>query len=159
MEQYSRRQCFRIEGIVKPHKGKTEGVINLVKECFAKADVDIPDAVLVRSHRISPVYQDESDQNIQGIIVKFNNFRFYKSGKKLKREIKTCSDRPNKQSFEKTNALIKPMKMENIVYTFADVSSIDNWRSRLENHKMEKRKFPNLLILNHLQNYFKEPPK
>ena len=45
LEQYSRR-CLRIEGIVKPHKEKGEDVINLVKECFAEADVDIPDTVL-----------------------------------------------------------------------------------------------------------------
>ena len=38
LEQYSRRQYLRIEGIVKPHKEKAEDVINLVKECFAKAD-------------------------------------------------------------------------------------------------------------------------
>ena len=65
-----------------------EDVINLVKDCFAEVDVDIPDTVLDRAHRIGPVYKDKSDQNIQGIIVKFNNFRyrsmFYKNWKKLK---------------------------------------------------------------------------
>ena len=89
LEQYSRRQCFRIEGIVKKRKEKVEDVINLVKNCFVEADVDIPDTVLDRAHRIGPVYKDKSDQNIQGIIVKFNNFRyrsmFYKNRKKLKR--------------------------------------------------------------------------
>ena len=89
LEQCSRRQCLRFQGIVKPHKEKVEDVINLVKECFAEADVDIPDTVLDRAHRIGAVYKDESDQNIQGIIVKFNNFRyrsmFYKNRKKLKR--------------------------------------------------------------------------
>ena len=65
-----------------------EDVINLAKDCFGEADVDIPDTVLNRAHRTGPVYKDESDQNIQGIIVKFNNFRyrsmFYKNRKKLK---------------------------------------------------------------------------
>ena len=88
LEQYSRRQCLRIEGIVKTRKEKVEDVINLVKDCFAVADVDIPDTVLDRAHRIWSVYKYESDQNIQGIIVKFNNFRyrsmFYKNRKKLK---------------------------------------------------------------------------
>ena len=88
LEQYSRRQCLRIEGIVKPRKEKVEDVINLVKDCFAEADVDIPDTVLDRAHRIGPVYKDQSDQNIQGITVKSNNFRyrsmFYKNRKKLK---------------------------------------------------------------------------
>ena len=89
MGQYSRRQCLRIEGIVKTRKEKVEDVTNLVKDCFAEVDVDIPDTVLDRAHRIGPVYKDESDQSIHGIIVKFNNFRyrsmFYKNRKKLKR--------------------------------------------------------------------------
>ena len=104
-----------------------EDAINLVKDCFAEADVDIPDTVLDRAHRIGPVYKDESDQNIQGII-KFNNFRyrsiFYKNQKKLKQgkrvRIDLTSDRYN--LLKKTNALIKQMKMENTVYTFADIN-------------------------------------
>ena len=87
LDQYSRRQCLRIGGIVKPQKEKVEDVINIVKECFAEADVDIPDTVLERAHKIGHVYKDKSDQNIQGIIVKFNNFRYrsmlYKNRKKL----------------------------------------------------------------------------
>ena len=70
------------------HKEKAEDVINLVKECFVEADIDIPDSVLDRAHRIGPIRKDESDQNIQGIIVIINNFRyrsmFYKNQKKLK---------------------------------------------------------------------------
>ena len=128
MGQYSRRQCLRIEGIVKTRKEKVEDVTNLVKDCFAEVDVDIPDTVLDRAHRIGPVYKDESDQNIQGIIVKFNNFRyrsmFYKNRKKLKGgkrvRIDLTSNRYN--LLKKTNALIKRMKMENTVYTFADVN-------------------------------------
>ena len=87
LDQYSRRQCLRIEGIVKLQKEKVEDVINIVKECFAEADVDIPDTVLERAHKIGHVYKDESDQNIQGVIVKLNKFRyrsmFYKNRKKL----------------------------------------------------------------------------
>ena len=83
LEQYSRRQCLRIEGIVEPRKGKVE---DFVKDCFAEADIDIPDTVLDKAHRIGPVYKDESDQNIQGIIVNFRcRSMFYKNRKKLKR--------------------------------------------------------------------------
>ena len=73
LEKYSRRQCLRLEGIVKARKEKVEDDINLFKDCFAEADVGIPDTVLDRAHRIGPVYKDESNRNIQGIIVKFNN--------------------------------------------------------------------------------------
>ena len=80
---------FQIEEIVKRQKEKAEDVINLVKECFAEADFDIPDAVLDRAHRIGPVYKNESDQDIQGIIVQSNNFRyrsmFYKNVLQLQR--------------------------------------------------------------------------
>ena len=62
LEQYSRRQCLRIEGIVKPHKEKAEDAVNLVKDCLAKADVDISDTALDRVHRIDPVYKDEMSQ-------------------------------------------------------------------------------------------------
>ena len=137
LEQYSRRQCLLIEGNVKPGKEKAEDVINLVKDCFAEADVDIPDTVLDRTHRIGPAYKDESDQSIQGIIVRFNNFRyrsmFYKNRKKLKQgkrvRIDLTSNRYN--LLKKTNALIKRMKMENTVYTFADV----NCRLKVVNKK------------------------
>ena len=100
-----------------------EDVINLVKDCFAVADVDIPDTVLDRAHRIWSVYKYESDQNIQGIIVKFNNFRyrsmFYKNWKKLKQgkrvQIDLKSNRYN--LLKKANALIKRVKIENTVYS------------------------------------------
>ena len=112
MEKYSRRQCLRIEGIVKPQKEKTEDVTNIVKECFPEADIDILDTVLDRAHRIGPVYKDESDQNLEGIIVKLSNFRyrsmFPKNRKKLKRgkrvRIDLTSNRYN--LLKKTNALI-----------------------------------------------------
>ena len=55
LEQYSRRQCHRIEGIVKPHKEKAEDVTNLTKECFAEVDVDIPYTVLDRAHKVGPI--------------------------------------------------------------------------------------------------------
>ena len=133
LEQYSRRQCLRFQGIVKPRKEKVEDVINLVKECFAAADVDIPDTVLDRAHRIGAVYKDESDQNIQGIIVKFINFRyrsmFYKNQKKLKRgkgvPIDLTSSRYNLLKKSKccdTKKQMKRMTIENTVYTFADVN-------------------------------------
>ena len=106
---------------------QVEDVINLVKDCFAEADVDIPDTVLDRAHRIGPVYKDESDQNIQRIIVEFTNLRyrmFYKNWKKLKQgkpvRIDLTSNRYN--LLKKANALIKHMNMENTVYTFADVN-------------------------------------
>ena len=131
LEQCSRRQCLRFQGIVKPRKEKVEDVINLVKECFAEADVDIPDTVLDRAHRIGAVHKDESDQNIQGIIVKFNNFRyrsmFYKNQKKIKRgkcvPIDLKSSRYNLLKKSKCcDTKKKRMTIESTVCTFAYVN-------------------------------------
>ena len=64
LEQYSRRQYLRIEGIVKPEKEKVENVTKLVEECFTEAKVDIPDTVLDRAHRTGPIHKDESNNNV-----------------------------------------------------------------------------------------------
>ena len=64
LEQYSRRQYLRIEGIVKPEKEKVENVTNLVQECFTEAKLDTPDNVLDRAHRTGPIYKDESNNNV-----------------------------------------------------------------------------------------------
>ena len=103
----------------------------------------IPDTVLDRAHRIGPVYKDESDQNAQGIIARFNNFRyrsmFYKNQKKLKRgkhvRMNLISNRYN--LLKKRHALIKRMKMENRFYTFADV----NCRLKVVNKENEDETF------------------
>ena len=41
---------------------------------FAEVNVYIPDIALDRSQRIGTVYKDDSDQSVQGIIIKFNKF-------------------------------------------------------------------------------------
>ena len=61
LKQYSRRQCLRIEGILKQIKEKTD-VINLIKKCFAEPYVDIPDTVSKRAHRINPVCEDDPEK-------------------------------------------------------------------------------------------------
>ena len=47
----SRCQCLRIEEILKLHKTKVINVINVVKQCFAETNVEIPNTVLDRGHR------------------------------------------------------------------------------------------------------------
>ena len=88
-----------------------EDVRNLVKECFAETDVDIPNTGLDKAHRTGRAYKDEPDQSVQRFIVKFNNFRyrsmFYKNRKKLKRgkriRIDLASNRYNFLDQEKHN--------------------------------------------------------
>ena len=83
-----RCQCLQIEGIVKPHKRKDGKCYKSCWKMFAEVNVYIPDIALDRSQRIGPVYKDDSDQSVQGIIIKFNKFWyrsvFYKNQKKIK---------------------------------------------------------------------------
>ena len=146
LEQYSRRQCLRIEGIVKPKNEKVENVIKLVQECFAEAKVDIPDTVLDRAHRVGPTYKDQSNNDVQGIIVKFNNFRyrsmFYKNRKNLKdKRVRIDLTKNRYNLLKQTNELIRNKKMDNVVYVFADL----NCRLKLVNKEQEEELFFNNL--------------
>ena len=79
-EQYGRRLCLRITGLTKKTKEDTNDVLNQARDLFKEAEVEIPDAVLDRAHRINKENND--------VIVRFTTFRhrtlFYRSRKKLK---------------------------------------------------------------------------
>ena len=60
-------------------------VINIIKE----SEVEIPESVLDRAHRIGPTYTDnDTGKKMQSIIVRFMTFRhrtlFYANCKKIK---------------------------------------------------------------------------
>ena len=60
-------------------------VINIIKE----SEVEIPESVLDRAHRIGPTYTDnDTGKKMQSIIVRFMTFRhrtlFYANRKKIK---------------------------------------------------------------------------
>ena len=78
-EQYGRRLCLRIKGVPRKDKEKSDEVLKEVRKLFDEAEVEIPDAVLDRAHRISKANND--------IIVRFTTFRhrtlFYRQRKKL----------------------------------------------------------------------------
>ncbi len=62
-EQYSRRLCLRIDGIELPPKGTNESgetVLGKVKDIFDELEVDVPDAVIDRAHRIGPKSTDDN---------------------------------------------------------------------------------------------------
>ena len=73
LEQYGRRLSLRIGGI--PLKNN-EDVLDFVKNLFELAEVNIPDMVVDRAHRIGRIYKDRtSNKNCKGIIVRFTTFR------------------------------------------------------------------------------------
>ena len=82
-EQYGQRLCLRIKGLTKKIKQDANDVANQVRNLFKEAEVEIPDAVLDRAHRIS------KENNY--VIVHFTIFRrrtlFYRNRKKLKNQI------------------------------------------------------------------------
>ena len=83
-EQYGRRQCLRIDGIHTKENESSLDVLNVVKGIIADHELDIPDSVLDRAHRIGPVIGND-DERRQSVIVKFTSFRhrtiFYKMRK------------------------------------------------------------------------------
>ena len=97
LEQYL-LQGYQIEEIVKPHKEKAEDIIDLVRECFPEADVDIGQYRSI----------------------------FYKYMKKLRREKSVRIYLKNNwyiyNLLKETNALIKRMKMENTADIFSDLN-------------------------------------
>ena len=52
-EQYGRQLCLRIKGVPRKDKEKSDEILKEVRKLFDEAEVEIPDAVLDRAHRIS----------------------------------------------------------------------------------------------------------
>ena len=72
--QYSRRLCRRIDGVPKQNNEKAEDVFKSVKGLIE--DLEIPEVVIDRAHRISPDYTDKKAQKLcKSIIVHFTTFR------------------------------------------------------------------------------------
>ena len=97
MQQYSRRQCLRIDGVeVKDGIETPEEVVTLFKDFIKDARVTCPDFVIDRAHRVCPVYENKDKKKMKSIIVKFNNFRirsqFYEKRKNLKEGIRVKID-------------------------------------------------------------------
>ena len=89
LEQYGRRLCLLIDGIPLKNNETIEDVLDSVKNVFELAEVNIPDMVVDRAHRIGRIYKDRtSNENYKGIIVRFTTFRhrsmLYRARSKLK---------------------------------------------------------------------------
>ena len=83
-EQYSRRACLRIYGIPLPKSFENAGdCFSKVKGVFKEIEVEVPDGVIDRVHRIG-----KKEKNNQAMIVKFTSWKHrtavYKGRRKLK---------------------------------------------------------------------------
>ena len=76
LEQYGRRLCLRIDGIKSSKDETSDQVLQIVKDKIKEANVEIPDLVLDRAHRVGKNYKDRNSQeSCQSIIVRFSTFR------------------------------------------------------------------------------------
>ena len=102
LEQYGRRQCFRIEGIPAKVDEKSDEVLQKVFYLITESETDIPNDVVDRAHRIGKPYQDrDSEIMCQSIMVKFSTFRhrtlFYRRRKKLGNNVRIKLDLTKKR--------------------------------------------------------------
>ena len=83
-EQYGRRFCLRIKNMKKQKNESSVKVLEVVKCLFSEASINISDACIDRTHRIS-----RTDDKV---IVRFTTFRhrtiFYRKRKELKNGVK-----------------------------------------------------------------------
>ena len=52
LEQFGRRLCLRIDGVLVEKGEASEGVLEKVTSMYEEADLDIPDVVIDRAYRI-----------------------------------------------------------------------------------------------------------
>ena len=89
LEQYGRRLCLRIDSVPKQNNEKAEDVFKFVKGLIEEVpDLEIPEVVIDRAHRIGPDYTDKKTQKVcKSIIVRFRTFRhstaFYRARRSI----------------------------------------------------------------------------
>ena len=88
-EQYSRRSCLEIHGIVSNSNEKNEDVIEKIRECYNALELPFNEEVIDRAHRVGKEYTGKfSKKKVKSIIVKFKS---WKARQKL------CNARPRVQ--------------------------------------------------------------
>ena len=92
VEQYGRRLCLRIEGVPTVKNEKPNDVFKKVENIIRDADVEIPNLMIDRAHRVGPKINKDDGSTEQGVIVRFVSFRhrtmLYYARKKLYKEKK-----------------------------------------------------------------------
>ena len=125
-EQYNRRLCLRIDGIVPPKQGQSETsdqCLKKVRSVFKELEVVIPDEVIDRAHRIGKP-KVKNGISIHTMIIRFTTWRHrtavYKA-RKASSKYKIRLDLTKKR----LNAMMKVSKDLNakkLGFAFADVN-------------------------------------
>ena len=74
LEQYGCRQSLRIFGLSLPTKETSDDAKQKVAKLIRNSIIDVSVSSIDRAHRIGKVTKNNSDQNIQPIIVRFSTF-------------------------------------------------------------------------------------
>ena len=127
-EQYHRRLCLRFNGIEmdKDKDESGESCLRKIKTSLKdELEVDIPDMVIDRAHRIGPVKQNPTtNKKLQTIIVRFTTWRHrsmvYRARKKSEK-FKVHLDLTHRKVklLEKANTWLKD---KNECFAFADIN-------------------------------------
>ena len=127
LEQYGRRLCLRIDGVPVVENETSVDALASVKNLFDDAQVEIPDAVIDRAHRIGGNYVDgKSKKSCKSIIVRFTTFRhrtmFYRAKSKLKNgtRVKLDLTKSRLTLLNKANEHVQNIPLINFCY--ADVN-------------------------------------
>ena len=128
LEQYSRRQSLRIEGVkINEYADEVDPVMEIVESCFNEAGLTYSSTVIDRAHRVGPVYKNRDEVNCQSIIVKFSNFNsrteFYRKRKSLQnKRVRIDLTKKNYKILKDSINLINEERGKPTAYIFADIN-------------------------------------
>ena len=126
LEQYGRRLCLRIKDVqCKPNETSNE-VLDIVREQIKSAELEVPDVVLDRAHRIGKKIETDDKGTVQDIIVRFTSFRyrtmFYRSRKKVKGNARVRLDLTKKRYKLLNDATNYIKAFDHVNYVYADIN-------------------------------------
>ena len=127
LEQYGRRLCIRIEGVLTTENETSQYILQKVNSLINKAECDIPDVAIDRAHRIGNGYKDRKTNIFcESMIVRFTTFGhrriFYRNRSKLKNNAKVKLDLTRKRYMTFTRALKSVKKVSIVDYVMADIN-------------------------------------
>ena len=125
-EQYNRRLCLRINGIPPVADGESETAemcLEKVKNVFKKLDVEVPDTVIDRAHRIGKP-RIVKGRKVHQVIVRFTTWRHrtlvYRARKKCPNyKIKLDLTKRRIDAIQKATSFLEEKKLG---FAFADIN-------------------------------------
>ena len=125
LEQYGRRLRLRVKNMKCKQNETSNEVLDIVKEKIKEAQVDVPDVVIDRAHRIGGKFKTDNG-TVQDIIVRFTSFRyrtmFYKARKKLTYKVRVRLDLTKIRYKILNDATYYIKAFDHVKYVYADIN-------------------------------------